>query len=502
MTRSRGLVLSIVSALLLFGAGEPLHLGPLAWFALAPLFVAVLSEERAWWSWLYGLVFGAVYFGIHLVWIDIFGWMAWSALTVWLALEVSVATLVGAVVRRSRLSPVLLAGAFTGVELWRDRWPYGGFPWGAVGTTQGDVPVVRFLAGTVGAYGLSFLCAVFAALLAYRVVHGKVEWRSVAAVTAVVAVFLATDLALFASKPEGKPIRIAVVQGGVPRPVRTDQRDAILANHIRETEKLLRSRRVDLVVWPEDSIGIGVSPGAVEQVQGLAQERHVPFLIGHSVDEGPRAPFVNTVEHIAPDGRSVDRYAKRHPVPFGEYVPIGFFRRFVSTLSSQVPYDQTRGTRANVFAVAGTRVATPICFESVFPRDFLDFEDNGARLFILSTNNASFEHSYAARQHIAHTRMRALELRQWVVQDALAGISGVIAPDGRITHETKLFTTAGFVVTVYARSAQSLYAKTGDLFPSLWAALSGIAALWVLTVRRRHAAAERRRDQAVASDAR
>jgi apolipoprotein N-acyltransferase len=478
--RRTGVLLAAVSGLGLFAAGAPLALGPLAWVALVPLLVAVASEERARWSWIYGLVFGAVYFSTELSWIFIFGWMAWTALTAWLALEASVATLLAGVVRRTRFAPVFVAGAFAGVELWRDRWPYGGFPWGAVGTTQGSVPGVRYLAGTIGVYGLTFLCVFFAAVVAHRIVHGKIPWSSVAAVGSVLAVFLVVDVAIYHAPPRGKPVTMAVVQGGVPRPVRPDQRDAILANHIAETRKLLAHRKVDVVVWPEDSVGIGVSDGAVEQVEALAREYHTPFLFGHSVDESPAEPFLNQVQHLGPDGSLLDTYQKRHPVPFGEYVPISFLRRYVSTLSEQIPYNQTPGRRANTFAVAGTHIATPICFESVFPRDFIDFEHHGAELFVLSTNNASFEHSYAAEQHIAHTRMRALELRQWVVQDALAGISGVIAPNGTLTHRTKLFTTDGFVVTVYARHSPSLYHDIGDTFPAIWAILCGLAVLWVV----------------------
>jgi len=484
VSRRTGAVLAAVSGLLLFAAGEPLALGPLAWIALVPLLVAVASEERARWSWFYGVVFGAVYFGTELSWIFIFGWMAWTALTAFLALEVSVATLLASVVRRVSFAPLLVAGAFAGVELWRDRWPYGGFPWGAVGTTQGNVPGVRYLAGTIGVYGLSFLCVFFAAVIAHRIVHGKLPMTSIVAVVGVLLVFLAIDVGLFHSPPDGKPIRMAVVQGGVPRPVLPDQRDVILANHISETRALLAHRRVDVVVWPEDSIGIGVSDGAIEKVQALAREFHTPFLVGHSIDNGPAEPFVNQVQQIGPDGRLLDTYQKRHPVPFGEYVPISFLRRYVSTLSEQVPYNQAPGHRANTFSIAGTRIATPICFESVFPRDFIDFERNGAQLFVLSTNNASFEHSYAAKQHIAQTRMRALEMRQWVVQDALAGISGVLAPDGRETHTTKLFTRAGFVITVHARPGESLYHLTGDVFPSIWAVLTGLFVL-LIVIRKR-----------------
>jgi apolipoprotein N-acyltransferase len=186
--------------------------------------------------------------------------------------------------------------------------------------------------------------------------------------------------------------------------------------------------------------------------------------------------FHNTVEQITAQGTADGVYIKRHPVPFGEYVPLRFFRRFVTTLQEEVPYDLKTGKHATVFDVDGTKIATPICFESVFPRDILDFARNGAQLYVLSTNNASFAHSYAAQQHIAHTRMRALETRQWVVQAALSGISATLTPDGRIEHPTKLFASTAFVTTVHARGAHSLYARTGDLFVFLFA-IATLAAL-------------------------
>jgi apolipoprotein N-acyltransferase len=406
-----------------------------------------------------------------------------------MALYTSCATLLAGVVRKHALAPLFVAGAWAGMELVRDRWPFGGYSWGALGTTQGSVPVVRYLAGTIGTYGLSFLVAFFCALVAHRMTAGAWSKRSVAIATGALVVFLAVDLAGFGSQRPGRPLRLAVIQGGVPRPPLPDQRDRILANHIRLTRSLLAKKgRVDAVFWPEDAIGIGVSPGGFAQVRRLARELRTPFVVGHS-ELSADSRFLNLVQHVDTAGRVVETYQKRHPVPFGEYVPIAFFRRFVGTLQNEIPDDLRAGKRANVFEVAGTRIGTPICFESVFPRDILDFTRNGAELYVVETNNASFETSYASQQHISHGRMRALETRQWLVQDALAGISAQIAPDGRISHRTKLFTSRAFVATVRARPARSLYAKTGDLFPSV-GAIGTLIGLISIALKRRARPAE------------
>ncbi len=502
VARWKALVLAAISAGLLFVAGEPLGIGPLAWVALVPLLYAIFKEDRPLWSWLLGLCFGVVYFGVHLSWIFLFGWMAWVGLTLTMALYTSVATLLAGLVRKAILAPVAVAGAWAGIELVRDRWPYGGYPWGAVGTAQGSVPGVRWLAGVVGVYGLSYLAVFAAALIAARVARGRWDLRAVGVVGCVLLVFVAVDLIGFGRPSSGRPVRVAVVQGGVPRPPRPDQNATILRSHIRITRDLIEEHDpVDLVVWPESAIANSVAEEGIREVKSLAVSMSTPFLVGRSfyTDDA----YFNLVDHVTAEGIVAGEYVKRHPVPFGEYVPVGFLRNAVGTLQSNIPVDQRPGRVATVFDVEGRmcaahtkrggsggrsapgiKIADPICFESVFPRDFLDYVRKGAELFVVSTYNSSFERSYASQQHHAHGRMRALETRQWVVQAALAGISGVMGPDGSLSNTTKLFTAEGFVAEVRARKAQSLYAKTGDVFPAAGGVFTG-ACLILAVLRRR-----------------
>jgi apolipoprotein N-acyltransferase len=80
--------------------------------------------------------------------------------------------------------------------------------------------------------------------------------------------------------------------------------------------------------------------------------------------------------------------------------------------------------------------------------------------------------------------MRALETRQWVVQAAISGISASIAPDGEITQRTGVFESTSFTTTIGLRRAHSLYARTGDLFASLFAVITALATLWSMRRRR------------------
>jgi len=61
----------------------------------------------------------------------------------------------------------------------------------------------------------------------------------------------------------------------------------------------------------------------------------------------------------------VGTYAKRHLVPFGEYVPWRDSLGFISELQ-QIPHDFTPGHRIGIETVAGHKIGSVICFESAF----------------------------------------------------------------------------------------------------------------------------------------
>jgi apolipoprotein N-acyltransferase len=157
--------------------------GWLAWFALAPLFVALLDRGggsmRARQGAGLSFLTGAVFLGGLLYWIWIFGWYAWLALTVYQALWIALfGALAAALLCRLpvALAPPALAAAWTVVE-----WARGlgglGLTWGDLAVSQHQVlPVLQMLEWT-GPWGLSFLIALVNASLA-GVLVGRVGGRA------------------------------------------------------------------------------------------------------------------------------------------------------------------------------------------------------------------------------------------------------------------------------------------------------------------------------------
>ncbi len=98
------------------------------------------------------------------------------------------------------------------------------------------------------------------------------------------------------TKPDGRSVNIAVVQGNVPR-LGLDfnaQRRAVLDYHVQATRNLAAQvasgevRQPDLVVWPENSSDIDPLKDSIAnaEISSAALEIGAPILVGAVLD-GP-----------------------------------------------------------------------------------------------------------------------------------------------------------------------------------------------------------------------
>ena len=73
-----------------------------------------------------------------------------------------------------------------------------------------------------------------------------------------------------------------------------------------------------------------------------------------------------------------------------------------------------------------------VCYEVVFEDLMAREVRDGAELLATLTNDGWYGYRWAPRQHFAHVVLRAVENRRWFARAALTGISGFVAPDGRV----------------------------------------------------------------------
>jgi apolipoprotein N-acyltransferase len=402
-----------------------------------------------------GLLAGLAFLAPLLIWSQVVGGIApWLILSCFEALFVALCSgLAGwasPLVDRYRWSwPLLTGGLWTVQEAVRDRFPFGGFPWGRLAFSQGDGPLLRY-AAVGGAPLVTFLVATAGGLLALALWHlwrggpGR-RWISLGGLVAAVLVML-SGLVVPVSTPTGQAVTVAIVQGNVPRLGLefNAQRRAVLDNHVNATIDL--ARRVaagevpqpDLVVWPENASDIdpliSSNLDAQTRIGQAADAIRVPILLG-TVLTGPGDGVRNAVLLWLPGSGPAGMYVKRHPVPFAEYMPLRPIARMVSSRVDLVRHDFVPGDRPGTLPVGPASIGLAICFEVAYDDIVRDTVTNGAQLLAVQTNNADFTPAEAGQQ-LAMVRLRAVEHGRDALMVSTVGISGFVQADGRVLDET------------------------------------------------------------------
>ena len=441
----------------------------LAWIAIAP-FLLVAGDVTAGRGFLLGLTFGVAFFGVLLYWISIVGWIAWGLLVLLQGLFLGVFGALWSLLRPRlpRWAGVLAAAVlWVAVEYVRTRVPLGGFTWGQLAQSQHNATWMLNAAAWGGSWAVALLVVLANALVAEA-------WRlrsprSSVPALAGAAALLGLPLLLPGPRAEGDAIRVAIVQGNVPRSFDgtvLDKERTIIRSHERLTKELAPGS-VDLVVWPESSVGLDVDddPVASEAVRSAARAVGAPMIVGGNLDVDEDRYQVMAF-HVSPQGEIVDRYQKTHLVPFGEYVPARASLDWLPMLA-QVPRDAIAGDEPTVFDIAGDKIAPVVSFEGDFGSLVRGRIDAGGRLLVVATNTSTWEESWASAQHVAFSQVRAAENGVWVVHAALSGISALIAPNGDVVADTPLWTATTETGAVRFTTSPTFYARTGDWLPLL-----------------------------------
>ncbi|HEX2029310.1 MAG TPA: apolipoprotein N-acyltransferase [Nitriliruptorales bacterium] len=496
------LVLSAASGFAGFAAHPPIGVWWLSLLVVPLLLAALVVRQvpadgpitRRWAGVLGGLA-GAVTFLPMLRWLirpaGYLGWLALSlTMVAWYALT---AVVLRHHVRSARVvlaAPVL----WTGMEIWRGSFPLSGFAWGTLDYAHAAGSWLLPLARLLGSSAISLVTVLLGALVFHAVraaaTRRGARTRMLAAAPALgaAAVVSVAPLASPAAPPhDGTTIDVLAVQGNDLVAFAGSSRDedvAIARRMVAETRaSVQRHGRPDLTVWPESAIDRDPFGGSGTYLrpyllQGAALTGG-QLLVGTNLDgPDPTTQFLNTAHLVDGDGRALDRYVKRRYVPFGEYVP---FRPLLTALVPplrQVPRDGVPGPGPHAVTTRSADVAVVICYETLYRsvvRDNLRAADAG--LVVAVTNDATFGQGAESDQHVAQSRMRAVETGRWVLHAALSGGSALIDPDGRVVRRTGLFERATIRADVPLVTADTPFVVLGDVAADVlrWAAVALLA---------------------------
>lgn len=496
-------------------------LGWLAWIALVPLHLAIggprdtAPPRRALWlGWLAGfLAFVGImswvvtamhqYGRMPLIASYPLMWLLAAYLGLYVGLYASAQAWLSA-----RLPTAARLGGpcvWVTLELFRGHL-LSGLPWMLLGYSQYLwLPVIQ-IADITSVYGVSFLLVLVNVALAellrwawrrFRLGYAEAfPWPApVAALVLLLASLAYGEAALDRTAPaNGQPsLSVGLIQPNIDQAHKWDQayRRETMDRYARLTAQAAPG--ADLLVWPEAATPFFFEEEPLYRIEvaALANRHGVPLLFGSPAlrryPDG-RPYLLNSAYLLAPDGRIVGRYDKRHLVPFGEYIPLHSSVLFFLDKLVEGIGDFEAGTRATVFtppARAGSpqaAVSVVICYEVIFPDLVREFVTEGATLMATITNDAWFGDSSAPHQHFAMVVFRAVENRIGFARSANTGVSGLIAPSGRILHATPIFTEQAVTGRLPLRRELTVYTRYGDVFAYACAIITAL----LLVAARRH----------------
>jgi apolipoprotein N-acyltransferase len=456
------------------GAGAVLSFAPFGVFPLAVLALALgyqalrLTPGR---GFLTGWALGLGLLGLGVWWIRIslneFGnlppALAQLLTIVFIAAMALYYGLAGWVVRRwsgaGAAGPLLvLPGAWVLFE-WLRGWLFTGFPWLAIGYTQIDSPLGG-LAPLLGVYGVSLAVALSGGLVWLALArHGRTRYLALAGFLVLWGAGAGLRLVEW-TVPEGPPLKAALVQANIQPSMKWDPESLvpILQAHLELTREHLDA---DVIVWPETAVPAfldEVREGLIDPMTQTAREEGGAMVLGIPFRElGGR--YFNGLLSL---GGEEGLYAKRHLVPFGEFMP---FKAWLGPLVKlfEVPMSDfsAGGAGESLLQVGGLPVGASICYEDVFASEVIRALPQAAYLINVS-NDAWFGDSLAPWQHLEIARMRALETGRPLVRSTNTGISAVIDHRGLVLGSIPLFQRAGLAVELQPRSGATPFVLWGN----------------------------------------
>ncbi len=520
MTMRRKVFCTVLAALLTLFSMPGYLFGGLVFVALVPLFCALQSSsvrQGFWLGWLCGFLFFALLF----YWIyALYDWAGWFILLGHLGLAGLLGLswgLFGAIFpftqRYLRVPWLAVPAAWVVLEYVRSLTRFG-FTWGYLSDALYQYPALLQIVALTGTWGLSFMI-VLSNVLLYRAVR---ERRVLWGVLAVGVLALNWSWGAYQFKVNAPPraertLRIAIIHSNVDQRARSDpnQLPSLQNLYLSQLDQL-SAGAVDLVLLPES-----ILPAYLLRQEDVktpyteaAKRLHASLIVG-TIDYRDGKLF-NTAALIAADGHVADLYDKVQLVPFStEYFPlIDLVRRTgVENLIGPLPlgaltpgkefrpltlppspsgpnplppFPKGKGEIPPSLFRGGVggevRLATPICFESIFSQIARAFVQNGAQALLVITNDAWFKGSFALEQHFAKAVFRAVETSRYTVQAANGGISGIIDSQGRIRSLTRSQQELILQEQIVLQDHATLYVQLGDWVVYLLGVFLGGLSLW------------------------
>jgi len=356
---------------------------------------------------------------------------------------------------------------------WTRTWLFTGFPWLYFGNSLIDTVFSSF-APLFGVFGVS-LVVVFISGAILSLILGTSKQRLISVVLiicAVVSAFLLHDISW--TQKKGKELRVSVLQANISQDDKLNPQKLEWALEQYQT-MTLQSLDSDIVVWPETALFAPFGQymeSIIIPLQKKLRSGQSVLIGGFYINED--GGVENSVLGITSDSREI--YSKRHLVPFGEYIPL---LEYIRWMGDWIPYSNiTAGKNNGTLAVAGELAQMTICYEDAFGAEIIQSLPE-ATLLINVTHDGWFSGSIEPEQHMQIARMRSLETGRYMVRATTTGPAGIIDEKGNVLVTAPQYTKKTITHKIQPFTGETPYVRWGNwLIISLLSVILTIGALW------------------------
>ncbi len=364
------------------------------------------------------------------------------------------------------LLPLCFAALWTTTE-WVLALGELSFSWGKVAVGQASfLPMVE-TASIFGSYFIAFLVTAVAGYMGMWLVTADKKLLYIAC--GILACNLAVGTVLLYAQPKTENQKnIAIIQGCVTSEDkwRPDYYDYIVETYVSMCERAA-DEGAEIMFLPESPFPAysGENCERLYPLKQVARDKNVTILTGVLVISDDDN-YYNSIVAIYPDGTVSNRYDKRHPVPFGEFIPYGqLLTNLIPVLGDMNPAEMlTAGKETAVIKAADYTFAPLVCFDSIFQDFSREAVKKGADIIFVATNDSWYKSTRGVYEHKNFSVLRAIETGRPVVRAANTGISCIIDPRGNTLAQTEPMVQDILYGKAFSCNTTTLYTLIGDVW--------------------------------------
>lgn len=323
---------------------------------------------------------------------------------------------------------------------WVRGWFLTGFPWGYLGYSHADTPLVGF-APILGVQGITLAILLICAALTLIIQQQRVKTSVLLIVSIIVSGHFLQQLRYTELQPA---VKVALVQGNIDQNEKWEpsQLYPSLFKYLDLSEAGDNSdRENELIIWPESAIA-GLEIDMQRFLQPLSTELSMKgktLMTGIIEYDLKNDSYYNSIIMLGklPAGKeysqtSTNRYRKHHLLPIGEFVPFEHLLRplapyFNLPMSS---FQRGKAVQPNL-QTSFTTLAPALCYEVAFPEQMRSNIHQHTGMLLTLSNDAWFGDSIGPDQHLEIARMRAIEFARPILRSTNNGVTAIFDDQGK-----------------------------------------------------------------------